>query len=46
MQYSQSEILANLFLYLAFVDWCVTLQKMNAAINDNNMKKKGWVEII
>ena len=44
MQYSQSEILANLFLHLAFVDWHLTLQKMNAAINDNNMKKKVWVK--
>jgi hypothetical protein len=43
-QYSQSEILANLFLHHAFVDWRITLQKMNVAINGNNMKKKGRVK--
>ena len=43
-QNSQSEILAQLFLHLAFVDWRVTLQKMNAAIDNNNTAKNGRVK--
>ena len=35
-QYKQSEVLAHLFLRLAFADWQVTLDKMNQAISEAN----------
>jgi hypothetical protein len=36
--YTSAEALALLFLHLAFVDWRVTLRKMNAAIRADNEK--------
>jgi len=42
--YTSAEVLAHLFLHLAFVDWRVTLQKMNAAIRADNEKRKGRVK--
>ncbi len=42
--YSPSNVISCLFLHLAFVDWHVTLERMNAKIDDNNNNKKARVK--
>jgi hypothetical protein len=37
-EHSQNEVIAQLFLHLAFADWQVTLEKMNDAIIQHNNK--------